>query len=74
MSLRQYAVDLRSYSKIVFPPLAFRRQQYQAFKESGRNVDGIPLVLVQEVMKYMPQLTYMMQNQEQAPAKRSRIS
>lgn len=52
----------------------FDRQQYQAFKDAGRNVDNMPLVQVQDVMKYMPQLTYMVQNQEQTPAKRSRIS
>lgn len=50
------------------------RQQYQTLKEAGKNVDNMPLVQVRDVIQYMPQLTYMVQHQEQPSTKRARIS
>lgn len=52
----------------------FNRLQYQTLRDAGKNVDNIPLVDVRDIMTYMPQLLYMVQNQEQPTSKRARIS
>ncbi|XP_055372636.1 hybrid signal transduction histidine kinase L [Condylostylus longicornis] len=51
------------------------RRQIQTLIENGKpHSENIPLILVRDVIKYMPQLRYMMRSQEQPPQKRSRIS
>ncbi|XP_037918540.1 uncharacterized protein LOC119656214 isoform X2 [Hermetia illucens] len=55
------------------------RRQTLALIESGKNHnESIPLIQVRDVIKYMPQLRYMMRSspmgQEQPPNKRTRIS
>lgn len=59
------------------PFLFFFSLQYQALLEAGRtNVDKMPMVLVTDVMTYMPQLQYMVRSQIQdtSGSKRPRIS
>ncbi|XP_055856248.1 uncharacterized protein LOC129919406 isoform X1 [Episyrphus balteatus] len=51
------------------------RRQIQVLLESGRSQsENIPLVKVRDVKKYMPQLTFMIRNQEQPHSKRPRVS
>uniref|UniRef100_A0A336LJP4 CSON007367 protein n=1 Tax=Culicoides sonorensis TaxID=179676 RepID=A0A336LJP4_CULSO len=51
------------------------RLQYQALQESGKtNVDGIPLVQVRDVLKCLPQLSYMVRTPDAPANKRARIS
>lgn len=49
--------------------------QYQALHENGVNgVDGVPLVLVRDIIAHMPQLNYMVRNQDLHNNKRARTS